>query len=153
MIVIAAIDSATTAITSSCATRSNCARAAYLARDGGPIAAIPNNLPRVWRGCGTAIATMICPRRGCPRLLVRVGQPDVQPGEMVCAVVQRSREHRDVTLDELCEFLDYRGLMKQKRPERVVFVDEFSLTGLGNVAKSELAHRLQEELYDGLGPR
>ena len=71
-----------------------------------------------------------------------VGQPDELRGEMVCAVVRRSTQHRDVTLDELCTFLDGRGLMKQKWPERLVVVDEFPLTGLGKVAKSELARQI-----------
>ena len=61
------------------------------------------------------------------------------PPRIVCAVVRRSPRHRDVTLDELCAFLDERGLMKQKWPERLLFVDEFPLTGLGKVAKAELA--------------
>jgi acyl-CoA synthetase (AMP-forming)/AMP-acid ligase II len=68
-----------------------------------------------------------------------LGRPDELRGEMVCAVVRRSPRHRDVTLDELCAFLDERGLMKQKWPERLIFVDEFPLTGLGKVAKAELA--------------
>ncbi|GFG98913.1 class I adenylate-forming enzyme family protein [Mycobacterium timonense] len=71
-----------------------------------------------------------------------LGQPDELRGELVCAVVRRSPRHRDVTLDELCAFLDERGLMKQKWPERLVLVDEFPLTGLGKVAKSELARQI-----------
>jgi acyl-CoA synthetase (AMP-forming)/AMP-acid ligase II len=71
-----------------------------------------------------------------------LGQPDDLRGELVCAVVRRSPRHRDVTLDELCTFLDERGLMKQKWPERLFVVDEFPLTGLGKVAKSELARQI-----------
>ena len=71
-----------------------------------------------------------------------LGQPDELRGELVCAVVRRSPRHRDVTLDELCAFLDERGLMKQKWPERLVVVDEFPLTGLGKVAKAELARQI-----------
>jgi acyl-CoA synthetase (AMP-forming)/AMP-acid ligase II len=71
-----------------------------------------------------------------------LGQPDELRGELVCAVVRRSPRHRDVTLNELCTFLDERGLMKQKWPERLVVVDEFPLTGLGKVAKSELARQI-----------
>jgi cyclohexanecarboxylate-CoA ligase len=71
-----------------------------------------------------------------------LGQPDDLRGELVCAVVRRSPRHRDVTLDELCTFLDGRGLMKQKWPERLVVVDDFPMTGLGKVAKSELAQRI-----------
>jgi acyl-CoA synthetase (AMP-forming)/AMP-acid ligase II len=71
-----------------------------------------------------------------------IGQPDELRGELVCAVVRRSPHHRDVTLDEVCTFLDERGLMKQKWPERLVVVDDFPMTGLGKVAKSELATRI-----------
>jgi len=71
-----------------------------------------------------------------------LGQPDELRGELVCAVVRRSRQHRDVTLDELCRFLDERGLMKQKWPERLVVVDDFPLTGLGKVAKSDLVQQI-----------
>lgn len=71
-----------------------------------------------------------------------VGLPDEERGELVCAVVKRSPAHRDVTLDEICAFLDRRGLMKQKWPERLVVVDEFPLTGLGKVAKKVLAEKI-----------
>jgi acyl-CoA synthetase (AMP-forming)/AMP-acid ligase II len=71
-----------------------------------------------------------------------LGQPDELRGEMVCAVVRRSSRHRDVTLDELCAFLDERGLMKQKWPERLVLVDEFPMTGLGKIAKVELVQQI-----------
>ncbi|OBI44802.1 class I adenylate-forming enzyme family protein [Mycobacterium sp. E796] len=71
-----------------------------------------------------------------------VGQPDELRGEAVCAVVRRSPGQRDLTLDELCAFLDQRGLMKQKWPEHLVIVDEFPLTGLGKIAKSELAQQI-----------
>jgi len=71
-----------------------------------------------------------------------LGEPDEERGELVCAVVKRSAAHRDVTLEEICAFLDQRGLMKQKWPERLVIVDDFPMTGLGKVAKTELAQML-----------
>lgn len=71
-----------------------------------------------------------------------LGQPDEVRGEMVCAVVRRSPGRADVTLDDVCEFLDRRGLMKQKWPERLVIVDDFPLTGLGKVAKTRLAEQI-----------
>jgi acyl-CoA synthetase (AMP-forming)/AMP-acid ligase II len=71
-----------------------------------------------------------------------LGLPDEIRGELVCAVVQRSPKHRDVTLEEICRFLDDRGLMKQKWPERLYILDELPLTGLGKVAKRELAKQL-----------
>jgi acyl-CoA synthetase (AMP-forming)/AMP-acid ligase II len=76
--------------------------------------------------------------------VVVLGQPDELRGELVCAVVRRSPHHRDVSLDELCAFLDERGLMKQKWPEQLVLVDEFPMTGLGKVAKSKLAQQIAE---------
>ena len=72
-----------------------------------------------------------------------LGLPDEIRGELVCAVVQRSPKHRDVTLEEICQFLDDRGLMKQKWPERLYILDQFPLTGLGKVAKRELAKELK----------
>ncbi|WP_025736730.1 class I adenylate-forming enzyme family protein [Mycobacterium genavense] len=74
--------------------------------------------------------------------VVIIGQPDDLRGELVCAVVRRSDEHRDVTLDELCRFLAARGLMKQKWPERLVIVDSYPMTGLGKVARAELARAI-----------
>ncbi|QLL10113.1 class I adenylate-forming enzyme family protein [Mycobacterium vicinigordonae] len=71
-----------------------------------------------------------------------VGLRDEFRGEMVCAVVRRSLSHPDITFDELCAFLDERGLMKQKWPERLVVVDELPMTGLGKVAKSHLAQQI-----------
>lgn len=71
-----------------------------------------------------------------------LGQPDELRGELVCAVIRRCPGHPDLTLDELCAYLDERGLMKQKWPERLVVVDEFPLTGLGKVAKAELARQI-----------
>jgi cyclohexanecarboxylate-CoA ligase len=81
--------------------------------------------------------------------VVILGQPDELRGELVCAVVRRSPRHRDVTLDELCAFLDERGLMKQKWPERLVLVDEYPLTGLGKVAKTELAQQIAPATANG----
>lgn len=84
--------------------------------------------------------------------VVVLGQPDELRGELVCAVVRRSARHRDVTLAELCEFLDARGLMKQKWPERLVLVDEFPLTGLGKVAKTDLARQIAPVTATGGNP-
>ncbi|BBY93332.1 long-chain-fatty-acid--CoA ligase [Mycobacterium gallinarum] len=73
-----------------------------------------------------------------------IGLPDEDRGEMVCAVVRRSPNRREVSLEEVCAFLDQRGLMKQKWPERLVVVDEFPMTGLGKIAKTELAELITE---------
>lgn len=77
--------------------------------------------------------------------LAVIGLPDKRSGETICAVVRRSRHgQREATLQELCAFLDARGLMKQKWPERLVYVDEFPSTGLGKIAKFELVRSLSE---------
>jgi cyclohexanecarboxylate-CoA ligase len=73
-----------------------------------------------------------------------VGLPDELRGELVCAVVRRSTMHPDITLAEVCAFLDERGLMKQKWPERLVVLDEFPITGLGKVAKNDLVRQIAE---------
>jgi len=83
--------------------------------------------------------------------VVVLGLPDDLRGELVCAVVRRSPRHRDVTLGELCAFLDERGLMKQKWPERLVIVDEFALTGLGKVSKADLARRIADDYAHATG--
>jgi non-ribosomal peptide synthetase component E (peptide arylation enzyme) len=62
----------------------------------------------------------------------------------IAAVVRRSPRCREITLEELCAFLDERGLMKQKWPERLIVVNEFPMIGLGKVAKSELAELITE---------
>lgn len=71
-----------------------------------------------------------------------IGQPDLEGGEMVCAVVRRSARRREITLEELCAFIDERGLMKQRWPERPVVVDESPMTGLGKIAKYNLAEQI-----------
>ncbi|MFF7944930.1 class I adenylate-forming enzyme family protein [Nocardia gamkensis] len=72
-----------------------------------------------------------------------VGLPDKASGEVICAVVRRPRHgQREVTLGELCAFLDAQGLMKQKWPERLGYVDDFPLTGLGKIDKAELIRHL-----------
>lgn len=73
---------------------------------------------------------------------VVLGIPDELRGELVCAVIKHSSRHANVTLDGLCTYLDGRGLMKQKWPERVVVVDEFPLTGLGKVDKAALLREI-----------
>lgn len=73
-----------------------------------------------------------------------LGQPAPLGGELVCAVVQRNPSGRDVTLAELCAFLDQRGVMRQMWPERLFVVDEFPMTGLGKIARTELARQIGE---------
>ncbi|OBG94522.1 cyclohex-1-ene-1-carboxylate:CoA ligase [Mycobacterium sp. E136] len=71
-----------------------------------------------------------------------VGLPDEERGELVCAIVRRTPGRPDLTLGEVCGFLNERELMKQKWPERLVVVDDFPMTGLGKIAKIELAQQI-----------
>ena len=71
-----------------------------------------------------------------------VGLPDTDRGELVCAVARRSARHPELSLVQLCAFLDDRGLMKHKWPEKLVYVDEYPLTGLGKVSKQALVKQI-----------
>jgi acyl-CoA synthetase (AMP-forming)/AMP-acid ligase II len=75
-----------------------------------------------------------------------VGLPDADRGELVCAVIRRSTRHRQVSLTELCSHLAQQGLMKQKWPEKIVYVDDYPLTGLGKISRRELVEAITERV-------
>jgi acyl-CoA synthetase (AMP-forming)/AMP-acid ligase II len=64
-----------------------------------------------------------------------VGLPDDERGERVCAVLTLRAGASGPALAEIVAFLLDAGLMRQKLPEQVEFVDELPRTGLGKVAK------------------
>jgi non-ribosomal peptide synthetase component E (peptide arylation enzyme) len=72
--------------------------------------------------------------------------PDADRGELVCAVIRRSTRHRQVSLTELCSHLAQQGLMKQKWPEKIVYVDDYPLTGLGKISRRELVEAITERV-------
>jgi acyl-CoA synthetase (AMP-forming)/AMP-acid ligase II len=70
-----------------------------------------------------------------------VGVPDPESGERVCAVIQLAAGGDDVTADELIIHLRERGLIAQKLPEQVEFVDALPRNASGKVLK----HVLRDE--------
>jgi acyl-CoA synthetase (AMP-forming)/AMP-acid ligase II len=52
-----------------------------------------------------------------------IGVPDVERGEMVCAVVEAPAAGGAITFDEMVAYLGEAGLMRQKIPERLEIVD------------------------------
>lgn len=72
---------------------------------------------------------------------VVIGLPDELRGEIVTAVLRRSGG-RELSLDDLREYLSTSGLMQRKWPELLIYVDSYPLTGLGKVAKTALVQQL-----------
>jgi non-ribosomal peptide synthetase component E (peptide arylation enzyme) len=67
-----------------------------------------------------------------------VGLPDEARGELVCAVVVASD---GLPFEDMVAYLDGRGLMRQKIPERLEFVNELPRNPAGKVLKRELQER------------
>jgi non-ribosomal peptide synthetase component E (peptide arylation enzyme) len=72
-----------------------------------------------------------------------LGLPDADRGERVCAVVVPAPGRDAPTLAELTAWLTGAGLMPQKLPEQLEFLDALPRTGLAKVAKNELRSRFQ----------
>ncbi|HEV3226297.1 MAG TPA: AMP-binding protein [Acidimicrobiales bacterium] len=70
-----------------------------------------------------------------------IGLPDERTGERACAVVVAADAGDAPTLDELCAYLLERGLMKQKLPEQLEFIDALPRNPTGKVLKFELRDR------------
>lgn len=70
-----------------------------------------------------------------------IGLPDPESGERVCAVIQLAAPAGAVSADELIIHLRDRGLMTQKLPEQVEFVDALPRNTTGKVLK----HVLRDE--------
>jgi cyclohexanecarboxylate-CoA ligase len=69
-----------------------------------------------------------------------IGLPDAAAGEIACAVVVPAGDAR-VGLKEIAEFLTDKGLMIQKVPERVEYLDALPRNPTGKVLKHELRSR------------
>jgi acyl-CoA synthetase (AMP-forming)/AMP-acid ligase II len=69
-----------------------------------------------------------------------IGVPDPAAGEIACAVVVPAGDGR-VGLMEIADFLTGKGLMIQKVPERIEFVDALPRNPTGKVLKHELRSR------------
>jgi non-ribosomal peptide synthetase component E (peptide arylation enzyme) len=69
-----------------------------------------------------------------------IGLPHPELGELACAVVAPA-ESETPTLEELCEFLQEKGLSKRKFPERLEVVEALPRNPAGKVVKNELRER------------
>src|SRR5262249_55881624 len=70
-----------------------------------------------------------------------IGVPDAASGERVCACVV-TRPGADVlTLAGVRTFMEGRGVMRQKIPEQIEFVDELPRNATGKVRKDQLRAR------------
>jgi acyl-CoA synthetase (AMP-forming)/AMP-acid ligase II len=67
-----------------------------------------------------------------------IGLPDAERGEMVCAVVQTVEGEDRITMAEMAEFLKGQGLMVQKVPERLEFVEVIPRNPAGKILKQDL---------------
>jgi len=70
-----------------------------------------------------------------------IGLPDPVSGERCCAVIVPSDQGGGLDMSALQEFLDSRGLMRQKWPEQLEFVSELPHAPAGKVLKQELKKR------------
>lgn len=71
-----------------------------------------------------------------------VSMPDPYLGERSCAFVVVQGEQPKAV--ELKKFVRGRGLAEYKVPDKVVFVDEFPVTGVGKISKSDLRRALEK---------
>jgi len=79
-----------------------------------------------------------------------VAMPDDRLGERPClfAVLQPGA---DLSLDELRQFLDAKGIAKYKWPERLEFIDELPLNAARKVRKNLLRDRIAAKLAEESG--
>ena len=70
-----------------------------------------------------------------------IGLPDPDSGERVCAVVQPAEGAEPLSFDEMVAHLKGEGLMTQKLPEQLEFVESIPRNPAGKVLK----HVLQDQ--------
>ncbi|MEY2417851.1 MAG: cyclohexanecarboxylate-CoA ligase [Actinomycetota bacterium] len=70
-----------------------------------------------------------------------IGLPDPGAGEIACAVIVPAAPDERVDLKEIAEFLTGKGLMIQKVPERIEYVDALPRNPTGKVLKHEMRSR------------
>jgi acyl-CoA synthetase (AMP-forming)/AMP-acid ligase II len=70
-----------------------------------------------------------------------VGLPDVERGELACAVVVLAPGVEPLTLDEIAAWCTEQGLMTQKIPEQLELVAALPKNPAGKVLKDELRHQ------------
>lgn len=72
-----------------------------------------------------------------------VGIPDQRLGETPCAVVELNSQSKSLSLDEVTEFLDDRGIAVFKRPERLEVLDQLPRTSVGKIDKKSIESRIK----------
>lgn len=76
----------------------------------------------------------------CVAEVAVIGLPDPERGERVCAVVELKPD-TTLSLEEVVAFCKDAGLMIQKIPEQLEFVDEWPRAGTGKILKKDLKSR------------
>ncbi|MHB1419101.1 MAG: AMP-binding protein [Bacillota bacterium] len=74
-----------------------------------------------------------------------VAMPDTKMGEKVCAYI-RLREGKQLTFEEMVNYLAGYNLARQKLPERLEIMDAFPVTASGKVKKNELRRDIAAKL-------
>lgn len=77
--------------------------------------------------------------------VVVVGEADARLGERAVIVAVPASVADAPTLEELCAFLQARGLQKQNLPERLLLTDEIPRTEIGKFHRAEVKRRLAED--------
>ena len=67
-----------------------------------------------------------------------IGLPDAERGERVCAVVSTPEGSDPIAFDEMVDYLKGEGLMMQKIPEQLEYVDAIPRNPTGKILKHEL---------------
>ena len=74
-----------------------------------------------------------------------IGIPDALLGERVGAVVELENEAEQVSLDEISEFFDDRGMAVFRRPERIEVLESLPETRVGKIDRGKVAERFGDE--------
>lgn len=74
-----------------------------------------------------------------------IGIPDALLGERVGAVVELENEAEQVSLDEISQFFDDRGMAVFRRPERIEVLESLPETRVGKIDRGKVAERFDEE--------
>ena len=73
-----------------------------------------------------------------------IGLPDKDRGERVCAVVETAPGQESIGFEDMTVYLRESGLMLQKLPEQLVFVDEMPRNATLKILKHELRARFKD---------
>jgi cyclohexanecarboxylate-CoA ligase len=74
-----------------------------------------------------------------------VAMPDKDMGEKACAFIVL-KEGETLDFQEMCRFLEGKGVAKQKFPERLLIIDQLPMTASGKIQKYLLRDHIKKEL-------